>query len=85
MEEMEALLKELQSKLTIDAIEIRDSQIIFYDFYGVTFREDVAEAAFADLYVQRLAEEKLGCKIRVTYWSDGGNGHFAHKFVRRVE
>ncbi|MFZ6015129.1 MAG: hypothetical protein ACOYUZ_02110 [Patescibacteria group bacterium] len=80
MNEIDSLLKELLEKLPADRIFIRDNQIIYYDFEGVTSRIDQAEAELTELYVKRTAEEKLGYQIRITAWNMGKNGHYSHRF-----
>lgn len=78
------LLQELREKLSPDSFRIiKGSQIVYYDFYGVTFQDTDKEGQIVQDYIISIAERLLGFSIVIIDWGTSNNGHFAHKFVRK--
>lgn len=82
--ELSSLERELMEKLPPEQINIDAEKgiISYYDYHAVTFSDNEAEDRVANEYIVKIAEEKLGYTINVTYWSDSNNGRFAHNFER---
>jgi hypothetical protein len=85
--EIGELEQELREKLPPEHIRVDLEQgvAVYYDFHGVTFREDKTEQAYADGYVVRVISERAGFPVRITEWGPSNNGHFAHYFERMPE
>ena len=77
------LEKELREKLPSKNIYVNgeDGIASYYDYHGVTFREDKAEQKFVEDYIVKSVSEKTGFPIEITKWSDCNNGHFSHYFI----
>lgn len=80
------LEQELREKLPSAEIDVNVETGLasYYDYHGVTFRDEDREQRYADGYVARIISEKAGFPIRVTREVDG-NGHCAVYFERLVK
>lgn len=84
--DFENLEQELREQLPAKAIRVDIEQGIasYYDFHGVTFREESGEQHYANGYVARVISEKAGFPIKVVGETDG-NGHCAVYFKKLKE
>jgi DNA-binding protein H-NS len=87
MMEISKLEQELKEKLPLAdfTVDIEKKIAYYYDWHGVTYRDNMAEQEIANSYVAKSISDKAGFPVKVTVYHENGNGHFTCQFERILE